>query len=173
MTITPRQYVAIDYTLSLDSGEVVDRSEPGDPLGFVTGSGQIISGLERALMGMESGQAAKITVEPEEAYGLPREDLFREIPRENFPEDLQLEPGMGFEAKGPHGPVTFRIQSVKDDAVMADFNHPLAGQRLHFDVTVAEVREPRAEELASLMQTSSGCAPDDCSSCGGGCGCGS
>ncbi len=169
MCVEPRRYVSINYTLSLDSGEVVDQSEPGAPLGFVVGTGQIISGLEQALMGMEQGQFAKVTVEPEDGYGPLKEELLREIPRENFPEGLELEPGMGFEAKGPHGPVVFRVKSITDDSVTADFNHPLAGQRLHFDVTVEEVREPQAEELAEFMAPS-GCSPATCGSCGGGCG---
>lgn len=172
MSDQPRRYVTIDYTLTLDSGEVVDRSQPGEPLGYLEGASQIIAGLEKAVAGMEVGQAANVTVEPEEGYGVTKQELLREIPRENFPNDLELEPGMGFEARGPHGPVMFRVQAVNPETVLADFNHPLAGQRLHFAVTVVEAREPRAEELASLMERD-GCAPEDCGSCGGGCGCGS
>lgn len=176
MKIEDRQYVSIDYTLTLDSGEVVDRSQGGEPLGFIFGTGQIISGLEKGLLGMEVGQSARISVEPDDGYGPVAPDMLRDIPRENFPDDVVLEPGMGFTAKGPHGPVSFRVKSVTDDVVVADFNHPLAGERLHFDVTVAEVREARAEELAALMHASDcghdECAPEDCGSCGGGCGCG-
>ncbi len=167
MKVADNLHVSIDYTLSLDSGEVVDRSEPGEPLGFVYGKGQIIPGLEKALQGMEAGQSAKVTVEPEDGYGLPREDLFREIPRENFPPDLELEPGMGFEARGPHGPVVFRVHEVRDDLVVADFNHPLAGERLHFEVKISEVREPRPEELAEFF--GGDCGPSDCGGCSGGC----
>ncbi len=169
MKIEQRKFVSIAYTLKLDSGEVVDRSAEGEPLGFLFGSGQIIPGLESALEGRETGDTLQVTVTPEQGYGLPREELFREIPRENFPEDLVLEPGMGFEASGPHGPVTFRIREVRDDDVVADFNHPLAGERLHFDVTVEDVREARAEELAGLFQ--GGCDPNACSSCGSSGGC--
>lgn len=169
MKIQDRTYVGIEYALTLDSGEIVDRSEEGDALGFIVGSGQIISGLEKALQGMETGQKAQVTVEPEEGYGEPNPALYRDIPRDNFPEDLDIQPGMGFEAKGPHGPVQFRVKSADGETVVADFNHPLAGQRLHFDVEVVEVREPRAEELSELMQ-SSGCDTGACGSCGGGCG---
>ena len=169
MKIADRTYVTIDYTLTLDTGEVADKSEAGAPLGFIHGTGQIISGLEKALVGMEVGEAAKITVEPVDGYGETREELLRDLPRDNFPDDLKLEPGMGFEAKGPHGPVTFRVQELQEDTVVADFNHPLAGQRLHFDVSVTEVREPTAEELSALMSQSD-CSPSACSSCGGGCG---
>ena len=170
MKIAQHTYVSIDYTLTLESGEVADKSSKGEPLGFLFGTGQIIPGLEKALEGMEAGQSAQITVEAVDGYGETREDLLRDLPRENFPDDLKLEPGIGFEAKGPHGPVTFRLREVREDTVVADFNHPLAGQQLHFDVAVTEVREPTAEELAILMDAGDGCSPSACSSCGGGCG---
>jgi FKBP-type peptidyl-prolyl cis-trans isomerase SlyD len=170
MKVADRTYVSIDYTLTLDSGEVADKSDAGDPLGFLFGTGQIIPGLEKALEGMEAGQSANVTVPPADGYGESKTELMRDLPRDNFPEELELEPGMGFEAKGPHGPVTFRIREVQEDSVVADFNHPLAGQQLHFDVTVAEVREPNAEELAALMNQGDGCTPSDCSGCGGSCG---
>ena len=170
MKIAQHTYVRIDYTLTLESGEVADKSSKGEPLGFLFGTGQIIPGLEKALEGMEAGQSAKITVEAADGYGETREELLRDLPRENFPDDLKLEPGIGFEAKGPHGPVTFRLREVREDTVVADFNHPLAGQQLHFDVAVTEVREPTAEELATLMDAGDGCSPSACSSCGGGCG---
>ncbi len=166
MKAIPNMFVAIDYVLTLDSGEVIDKSEPGKPLGFIFGKGQIISGLERALEGMEAGEKTHVTIEPEDAYGMPREDLFREIPVSNFPKGMNLEPGMGFEVRSSQGPLFFRIHEINDDVVVADFNHPLAGQRLHFDVTVVEVREPTLEEYSALF---GGCAPSDCSTCGGGC----
>ena len=169
MIVDDRLYVSIDYKLSLDSGEVADQSPPGEPMGFIFGMSQVIPGLESGLRGMKPGESAQITVAPENGYGLPNPDLYRDIPRENFPSDLKIETGMGFEARGPHGPVTFRVRSVSDDVVGADFNHPLAGARLHFDVKVVEVRQPVAEELATLAGKS-GCAPTDCAGCGGGCG---
>ncbi len=172
MKIDENAYVAMEYALSLDSGEVVDRSSEEEPLEFIFGAGQVIAGLERGLKGMEPGQRSKITVEAEDAYGVAKQELQREIPRANFPEGMELEPGMGFEARGPHGPVTFRVISSDADNVLADFNHPLAGQRLHFDVHVVEVREPRAEELAQLHAHpgEDGCSPSACSSCSGSCG---
>jgi len=168
MKVENRRYVTIEYSLSLDSGEVVDQSTAEEPLGFLFGSGQVIRGLENGLEGMEAGAAAKVTVEACDGYGEPNPALYREIPRENFPADLDIQAGMGFEAKGPHGPVTFRVREVRDDEVVADFNHPLAGERLHFDVKIADVREPRAEELAELLR--GGCDEEACGSCGGGCG---
>ena len=168
MKIQNEVYVAIDYTLTLDSDEVVDSSEPGKPFGFIFGGGQVIMGLEKGLEGMEQGQNAKFTVEPEEGYGQPRQELFRELPREHFPGDVDLAPNMIFEGSGPQGTFRFRVESVSDDVVVADLNHPLAGQRLHFEVEVMEVREARAEELEAL-ENHAGCAPENCGCCGSSC----
>ncbi len=75
MKVQPNKFVSIEYTLTLDSGEVVDRSDPGKPLGFVFNSGQMIAGLEKGLDGMEPGQSSRIDVEPEDGYGYPSSDL--------------------------------------------------------------------------------------------------
>jgi FKBP-type peptidyl-prolyl cis-trans isomerase SlyD len=166
MKIEDRTYVAIDYSLSLDSGEVVDKSEDGDPLGFIFGTGRVVPGLEKGLLGMEPGQSARITVEVAEGYGERKDEMFQRISRSEFPKDTELQEGMAFQAMGPHGPVRFQITEVKGDTVVADFNHPLAGERLHFDITVAEVRHPEPGELDAMA---GGCAPSACGSCGGGC----
>ena len=165
MKIQEQTYVAIEYTLTLDSDEVVDESQPGKPFGFIFGAGLVIPGLEKGLEGIEQGQSAKLTVEAEEGYGQPRQELFRELPREHFPPDADIEPNMIFEADGPHGPVRFRVESVNDDVVVANLNHPLAGERLHFDLKVTEVREPTAEELDKLRELCA-CASESCD-CGG------
>jgi len=166
MKIQDKSHVTFEYTLSLDSGEVVDKSKPSQPLSFVCGSNQIIPGLEKELMGMEEGQAANITVEAEEAYGLASDEFIKEIPKENFPGDVDIQPGMGFETNGPQGPARFRVKSVDDKVVMADFNHPLAGERLHFDVKIKAIRELTDAEGAAM---STECSPSCCSTCGGSC----
>ena len=175
MKVADNRYVAIDYRLTLDSGEEIDRSPEGCPLGFVAGTGSIIPGLESALAGRSAGEKFTITVDPEQAYGPVVDELVQIIPRERFPAGMEIVPGMGFQARGPRGPVEMVVKAVAPDAVTVDLNHPLAGKRLTFDVTVAEVREPRAEELAALMHSSDcdhdECGPEDCGSCGGGCGC--
>jgi FKBP-type peptidyl-prolyl cis-trans isomerase SlyD len=175
MKIADRMYVAIEYTLTLDSGREVDRSQEGRPLGFITGASQIIPGLEKALAGMAVGDAADIIVEPEDGYGVVSDDLFREVPRSQFPGDVEIKEGMAFEAQGPHGPFMLVVSSVNDnDTVTVDLNHPMAGQRLHFAVKVVEVREAGAEEITRL---NSGCGcgcgtggQDECSSSGCNCG---
>ncbi len=179
MKITDKLYVAMDYKLSLASGEEVDSSPPGESLGFITGTSQIIPGLERALMGMAAGDSSRITVEPEDAYGPVVKDMFQEIPRGQFPDDVKVEPGMTFHAQGPHGQVVLTVTELKDnDVVIVDLNHPLAGQQLFFDVNIVEVREPSAEELLQAQnmrqQEAGGCNCDstDQDSCGPGCSCG-
>jgi FKBP-type peptidyl-prolyl cis-trans isomerase SlyD len=171
MKVEPRNYVSIHYALTIN-GDKVDSTDPGEPLGFIQGTGQVIEGLDKAILGKAAGEKFSVTVPPELAYGERDERMYREIPLENFPADMKLEVGMGFTATGPHGPVAFRVVRVEGDSVTADFNHPLAGETLTFDVEVAEVREPRAEELAALdAGGDEGCSDEDCSSCGGGCGC--
>ncbi len=163
MNISQNAFVAIDYVLTIDSGEEVDRSEKGSPLGFVYGCGMLIPGLEKQMMGMKVGDKAKLDVDAQEAYGPHDPQLVKPISKSNFPDDVALQPGMVFQGQGPHGPVAVRIASVEDDHVMADFNHPLAGERLHFDIEVVEVREATAEELQATVHA--GCEDDHCEGC--------
>jgi FKBP-type peptidyl-prolyl cis-trans isomerase SlyD len=178
MNIADKLYVAIDYTLTLDSGQEIDKSPAGQPLGFITGLGQIIPGLEKALMGKAAGYNSKIVVEPEDAYGPVKDNLYQDIPRNQFPGDVDVKPGMAFEAQGPHGPFMITVSQVNDnDTVTVDLNHPMAGKQLHFDVNVVEVREPSAEELAQATASLNsgcgcGCGPDNADVCGTGCNCG-
>ncbi len=153
MKAEPNTFVAIDYTLTLDSGEVVFKTEEDKPLEFIMGQGQILPGLEKAIEGLEPGDKVKVTLEPEDAYGFPKQELYKEIPKESFPQEVEIKPGMYFEIKTLQGPMMFKIHEVYDEVVVADFNHPLAGERLHFDVTVKEVREPSADELSSLLES--------------------
>ena len=181
MNIADNMYVAINYILTLESGQEIDRSPEGEPLGFITGTGQIIPGLEKALMGRVAGDNAKLVITPEDAYGPVKDDLFQDIPKSQFPDDVEVMPGMAFEAQGPSGPFMITVSRVNDnDTVTVDLNHPMAGKQLHFDVKVVEVRKPTADELAQTASSfSSGCGcgcgseeADDAGSCGSGCNCG-
>ena len=176
MNIADKMYVAIEYTLTLESGQEIDKSPEGQPLGFITGTGQIIPGLEKALMGRTAGDNARLVVEPEDAYGPVKDNLFQEIPKTQFPSDVDIKPGMAFEAQGPHGPFMITVAKINDnDTVTVDLNHPMAGKQLHFDVNVVEVREPTAEELAAAaasLSSGCGCGSGDADACGSGCNCG-
>ena len=169
MNIVDNVYVAFDYRLTLDSGEEVDKSPENQPIGFITGSGQLIPGLEKGMMGMTAGDKAEITVKPEEAYGQVNPSLIGDIPRSHFPAETELKPDMMFQSQGPDGEISVRILEVKDEnTVVVDLNHPLAGKTLHFDVNIVEVRKPKPEELSGLSSSCSG--PEEeggCGSCSG------
>ena len=159
MKIQNQAYVSIQYKLTLDSGTVADESDPAEPLSFIWGMDQIIPGLEAQLEGMEVGQTKQITVEATEGYGERSDELLLQIPRSRFPEDVAIEPGMMFH--GPGGRV-WSVTGVKGEEVTVDANHPLAGERLHFDVKVSEVRQATEEELKELEEGCGGC----CGGCG-------
>ncbi len=148
MKIASGHVVEIDYSLHLGDGRVVDASEPGEPLTYLHGQGQIVPGLESALEGLSGGEKKQVVVEPGEGYGDHDPSGVQEVPRAAFPPDFDPKPGMELTAEGPNGEaVPFAIREVKPDAVVIDLNHPLAGKTLHFDVTVREVRAASAEEL--------------------------
>jgi FKBP-type peptidyl-prolyl cis-trans isomerase SlyD len=148
MKIEKGNVVGIDYSLHLGDGQVVDRSDPGEPLTYIQGEGQIVPGLETALEGLGIGDAKKVVVAPGEGYGEHDPRGIQEVPRGAFPSEFEPKVGMELTAEGPNGePVPFTIREVKPDTVVIDLNHPLAGRTLHFDVTVREVRTATAEEL--------------------------
>jgi FKBP-type peptidyl-prolyl cis-trans isomerase SlyD len=167
MTVQDKAYVELEYSLTLDSGEVVDRSAEGKPLGFIFGANQIIPGLENKLLGMEAGQSAKLVVEAAEGYGERDDSLVQELPRKHFPEGMDIQPGMIFQATTPSGPATLRVIEVAEERIKADFNHPMAGERLTFDVKVLDVRAATKEELDALNAPPMPGGGD----CGGGCSC--
>jgi FKBP-type peptidyl-prolyl cis-trans isomerase SlyD len=148
MKIANGSVVGIDYSLHLGDGNVVDKSEPGDPLTYLHGEGQIVPGLEAALEGLDVGETKQVVVDPKNGYGEHDPRGVQEVPRGAFPPDFDPKPGMALTAEGQNGePVPFSIREVRPDNVLIDLNHPLAGKTLHFEVTVREVRAATAEEL--------------------------
>jgi FKBP-type peptidyl-prolyl cis-trans isomerase SlyD len=147
MNIAKDSVVAIDYTLTNSEGEVIDSSEGGEPLHYLHGAGNIIVGLESELEGKSSGDSLSVDVKSELAYGQRVEALVQEVPKEAFGELGELEVGMRFQAETEQGPVPVMVTGLTDETVTVDGNHPLAGQDLHFEVTVKEVREASKEEL--------------------------
>ncbi len=149
MKIANGHAVSIDYSLHLGDGQVVDASEPGDPLTYLHGEGQIVPGLEAALTGLDVGESKHVVVDPANGYGEHDPRGVQEVPRGAFPNGFEPKPGMALTAEGQNGePVPFQIREVRPDNVLIDLNHPLAGKTLHFDVTVREVREATPEELS-------------------------
>jgi FKBP-type peptidyl-prolyl cis-trans isomerase SlyD len=170
MKIREGAYVSLEYGLSTEAGEEVERTDPAQPMGFVFAPGQIMPGLERSLIGLEQGAELSLELSPEEGFGPVLPDMLLDLPRDRFPADAKLEAGMQFAAQGPHGPMRCRVVSLTEDEVRVDFNHPLAGQRLRIRAKVLEVREPTAEELAEHEAEQScghgGCCDAGCTSCG-------
>lgn len=149
MLIAVNKAVSIDYTLTNDAGEVIDSSAGAAPMVYLHGAGNIIVGLEKALEGKRAGDELNVVVEPQDAYGEFSAELIAVLGREMFEGVDELEVGMQFHASGPDG--SMQIVTIRDldgDEVTVDGNHPLAGQRLTFQVKVIDVRDAHAEELA-------------------------
>lgn len=139
--------VAMEYTLHVD-GEKIDSSEGQDPLQFLVGYGNIISGLEREMMGMKVGDTKDVVIQPSDAYGEFDEEAFMNVPRGEFPKDMPVEEGLELTVRDDTGQARYaRVDAVDGDTVTLNFNHPLAGDELHFNVKVVGLREPTAEEL--------------------------
>jgi FKBP-type peptidyl-prolyl cis-trans isomerase SlyD len=149
MEISAARVASIHYTLTDDDGRIIDQSSESRPLRYFHGAGNIIPGLEKALAGKRTGDALQVDVPPEEAYGVRNEGMVQVLPREAFKGVDRVEPGMQFEAASERGPLLVTVVEVAGDTVRIDGNHPLAGQTLHFDVQVVDVREATEEEKQS------------------------
>ena len=149
MKIDKNCVVALHYTLTNDQGEQLDSSLGHDPLKYMHGGANIVPGLENELTGREAGDKFVVAVTPEDAYGEVQPELLMVVAREQFPEGQDIQPGMTFQAQSSEGEERMlAIASVDGDEITVDGNHPLAGQVLHFDVSVESVRAATEEEVA-------------------------
>jgi FKBP-type peptidyl-prolyl cis-trans isomerase SlyD len=147
MLISPDKVVLIHYTLTDEAGKVLDSSSGGEPLAYLHGQGNIISGLESALNGRQAGDKLNVRVEPADGYGVRDEELVQQVPRRQFG-GADLQPGMQFNAQTSQGHTrVVTVKRISGDMVTVDGNHPLAGEVLNFDVEVKGVREATQEEL--------------------------
>lgn len=148
--VADNMVVSIAYELKLNDGEVIDAATSSSPLTYLHGASNIIPGLERELAGLKVGDTRRVEVAPGDAYGEVDPDEFQLVPRTIFPETLELEEGMGLrlidQATGQ--PVEAYVAEVHPDTVLLDFNHPLAGETLYFEIEVIELRTASTEELA-------------------------
>lgn len=145
MKITQDKVVDLEYTLRV-GGEIVDQSEPGEPLTYLHGHNNIIPGLEKALEGKSVGDSMSVTVPPEEGYGERDDDNVQMLPREDFEDEVEV--GGQYYAQSEDGSVTpFTIVGIEEGQVRVDFNPPLAGETLDFQVSVRGVRDASPDEL--------------------------
>ena len=134
--------VALEYTLSDEAGTVIESNKGKQPMSYIHGKSQIIPGLEKELSGMKVGEEKKIQVKPEDGYGPVNPDAFQEIPKDKLPPEA-LKVGTMLMAQGPQGQgITVRVHEIKDTTEIMDFNHPMAGKTLSFDVKISEIKTP-------------------------------
>ncbi len=149
MQIDRNSVVTIEYTLRDPEGEVIDSSVGSDPLSYLHGHGQLIPGVEKQLAGQSEGAALRFTVPPGEGYGEYDENAFRTVSKANFGDAGEVEEGMQFWVTDEDGrEMPARVDAIEGDEVRLDFNHPLAGLPLDFEIKVVNVREASAEELS-------------------------
>ncbi len=147
MVIARDKVVIIHYTLTNEAGETLDSSSGGDPLAYLQGHGNIIPGLEKALEGRQPGDKLSVRVEPAEGYGVRDEALVQQVPRRQFG-GTDVRPGMQFHAQTTQGHTrVVTVKRIQGDMVTVDGNHPLAGEALHFEVEITDVRDATHEEL--------------------------
>jgi len=134
--------VALEYTLSDEAGTVIESNKGKQPMSYIHGKSQIIPGLEKELSGMKVGEEKKIQVKPEDGYGPVNPDAFQEVPKDKLPPEA-LKVGAMLMAQGPQGQgIPVRVHEIKDTTVIMDFNHPMAGKTLSFDVKISEIKTP-------------------------------
>ena len=134
--------VALEYTLSDEAGTVIESNKGKQPMSYIHGKSQIIPGLEKELSGMKFGEEKKIQIKPEDGYGPVNPDAFQEVPKDKLPPEA-LKVGTMLMAQGPQGQgIPVRVHEIKDTTVIMDFNHPMAGKTLSFDVKISEIKTP-------------------------------
>lgn len=148
MQIAKNVVVAIDYTLTGPDGAVIDSSIGKQPLPYIHGIGNLIPGLEKALEGKSAGETLKVTIAPEEGYGVRDDKLVQVVPKSAFQGAPGLAVGSQFRSQTPSGNAVVTVTKIEGDNVTVDANHALAGMPLTFDVAIKEVRKASAEELA-------------------------
>lgn len=175
MKIAANKYVSVSYDLNVGEGderELMERATAEQPLEFVYGIGMMLPAFEKELNGLEKGAAFSFSLKPEDAYGEFQEESVVELPKNIFEVDGKFDaemiqvgnivPMMDNSGNRLQG----SVEEIREDVVVMDFNHPLAGETLHFAGRVLDVHEATAEEIAALTAPAGGCS---CGDCGGGC----
>lgn len=143
MAVSKGDSVKVTYEGRLKSGEVFDKTTEDKPLEFEVGSGRIITGFDSAVQGMEKGEEKEIEISPEQGYGARKENLLIDVPRSRFPENVDPKKGMALKTQDPNTGNTqvVTVADVAGDNIKVDFNHPLAGKTLIFNIEVVEIQK--------------------------------
>ncbi|WKD51057.1 FKBP-type peptidyl-prolyl cis-trans isomerase [Microbulbifer spongiae] len=148
MKVANHTVVEIHYTLKDADGSVIDSSANSDPLKYLQGAGNIVPGLEKAMLEKAPGDTFSAVIAPEEGYGQQKPELIQIMPRSAFDHIEELDVGMAFHAENTHGqPMEVEIIDIDGDEITINGNHPLAGVELHFEIEVVSVRQATAEEI--------------------------
>lgn len=180
MKITDNKFVSVTYDLNVGEGdqlELMERATTEVPLSFIFGTGMMLPAFEDALKGLKAGDSFKFTISPAEAYGEFNEENVLELPKNIFEVDGKFDENMIQEGNtvpmmdSSGNRLNGSVIEVKEDIVIMDFNHPLAGETLHFNGEIIDVHEPSAEEIAAMTSSQGGCSCgcDDEGCSGGGC----
>jgi len=147
-TVATNKMVQMSYKGTLADGSVFSKSDAAKPLEFLVGAGTLIPTLEKGVLGMKVGDKRTITVKAADAYGDYDKAAVRVVPRVQFPKDLEIKVGERYQVNGQGGPMVVTISAMTDTTVTVDFNHPLAGKDLTFEVTIVKIRDATKEEMA-------------------------
>ena len=149
MKVGKDKVVLMHYTLKNDAGDVIDSSDGADPLPFLQGHGNIIPGLESALEGSKVGDKLEVSIKQEEGYGVRMKDAIQEIPSSALKGVDEVKVGMQLESQDQDGNAFLvAVTKIEDEKITVDANHPLAGETLHFSVSIESIRKAEAEELS-------------------------
>ena len=148
MSVGMNKVITFNYTLKDEEGTLLDSSSNKEPMAFLSGNSQIIPKLEEALNGMIIGSKKNVKVSAADAYGEYSEDAIQKVKKDQFPKEANIEVGMTYIANSPDGKqMPFLVSEINDQDITIDFNHPLAGKNLEFDVELLDVRDATPEEI--------------------------
>ncbi len=146
-TVKDNLVVTLDYKLIVED-EMLESTEDGEPIKFIQGIGQIIPGLENALYGLKIGDQKTVVIQPEDAYGEYDPESLQEAKKEEFSEEIPLDVGTFLDLEDDEGDIlSAQVIAAEEDTVTLDFNHPLAGKTLTFEITLTDLRPASEEEL--------------------------
>jgi FKBP-type peptidyl-prolyl cis-trans isomerase SlyD len=149
MPLKSNQVITINFILKDTDGNIIEETTKENPFSFISGGSQILPKLEENIGEMLIGSKRTVTLSPEDAYGIYDDGAIQQVTRSEFPEDTEIEEGMTFIADSPDGhQMPFVIKSVEGENIKIDFNHPLAGQSLTFDLELLNLRDATIEELS-------------------------